>query len=45
MFSGLVVYDFIDLIGLIVAGELVGVVKFWVGLLVYVNFFWLDFAL
>lgn len=45
MFSGLVVCGFIDLIGLIVAGGLVGVVKFWVGLLVYVNFFWFDFAL
>lgn len=45
MFSDLMVCGFIDLIGLIVAGELVDVVKFWIGLLVYVNFFWFDFAL
>lgn len=45
MFSDLVVCGFIGLIVLIVAGELVDVVKFWVILVVYVNFFWLDFAL
>lgn len=45
MISDLMACGFVDLIGLIVAGELVAVVKFWVGVLVYVNFFWLGFAL